>query len=130
MYTENDVKRLFALRGELELELGVCLAQTADLSGEALALMRQRITKLENRVRMIDSLFSVLSENEAFVIRRHLLAALDWQQISKEYSTQWGHEAEKSIRSFQMYQRRGLKKIASAINTRLDISWFEEWKPR
>ncbi len=124
MYTEEDVKRLFSLRGEIELEFGVCKAQLVACPEDMPQEMKRRISKLESQLMTIDSLFAVLSENEAFVIRLHLLAELDWQQITKEYVNRWGSEAEKSTRSFQIYQTKALRKIAHTINTRLDPSWL------
>lgn len=125
MYTEEDVRRLFALRGEIEMELGVCRAQHLNRPEEVPPQMQQRINKLEQNLMVIDSLLSVLSENEAFVIKRHVLAQIDWPQIVKEYTNIWGREAEKSIRSFQICQTKALAKIARAINKRLDFSWID-----
>ena len=124
MYTEEDVKKIITLRGEIELELGVCKAQSHVMNGGDSHSMRERILKLEKTLMSIDSLFAVLSENEAFVIKRHVLDQLDWPQIMKEYSDKWGTEAEKSVRSFQTCQTKALGKIANTINKRLDFDWI------
>ena len=125
MYTEEDVKKMITLRGEIELELGVCRAQCHVTKQDELPHMRQRIRKLEKDLMTIDSLFSVLSENEEFVIKRHILDQLDWPQIMKEYKDKWGADAEKTVRSFQVCQTKALTKIAGAINKRLNFDWLD-----
>lgn len=124
MFTEEDVKKIITLRGEIELELGICKAQCHALEKET-PQMQTRIRKLEKTIMSIDSLFAVLSENEAFVIQRHVLDQLDWPQIIKEYKDKWGTEAEKTVRSFQVCQTKALTKITNTINKRLDFDWID-----
>lgn len=123
MYTEEDVKRLFALRGEIELELGVMKAQYYAATENMPPELRQRMTQLQCQIMTIDSLFSVLTKNEAFVVKSHLLEGLDWSQISKLYINEWNAEEQKTIRSFQIYQTKALRKIADTINRRLNFHW-------
>lgn len=124
MYTQEDVRKLFAQRGEIEMELKVCQAQYYGREEEAPAEMKDRILRLQRDLMMIDGLFAALSENEAFVIRHHLMEELDWPQTMGLYAQKWGTDAEKSLRSMKALQEKGLRKIARLLNSRIDFVCF------
>ena len=99
MYTQEDVRKLFTQRGEIEMELKVRQAQYYGREAETPPEMAERITALQRELMLIDGLFSALSENEAFVIRHHLMEELDWPQTMVLFVRKWGAQAEKSLRS-------------------------------
>lgn len=68
--------------------------------------------KLEMLLRRIDLWLALLSEDEAFVITRHLIDGIDIPRIVLEYERKWGGEFGKTERTIKMYQSRALKKIA------------------
>ena len=119
MYTQEDVRKLFTQRGEIEMELKVRQAQYYGREAEAPPEMAERITALQRELMLIDGLFAALSENEAFVIRHHLMEELDWPQTMVLFAQKWGVEAEKSLRSMKALQEKGLRKIARLLNTRI-----------
>lgn len=121
MYSEDDVKRILLNRSKIEMELNICEANCQNCPDSVSPQMRIRLGKLRSQLKTIDSLFLVLSENQEFVVRRHILGELDWPQVLNEYGKKWGPETEKSVRSMQICQTKALKKIAGALNERIDF---------
>ena len=80
MYTQEDVRKLFMQRGEIEMELKVRQAQYYGKEAEIPSEMAARVMELQRELMTIDGFFAALSENEAFVIRHHLMEELDWPQ--------------------------------------------------
>ena len=54
---------------------------------------------------------TLLSEDEAFVTRRHLIEGIDIPRIVVEYGERWGNEFAKTERTIKSYQRRAIQKI-------------------
>ena len=119
MYTQEDVRKLFKQRGEIEMELRVRQAQYYGREAETPPEILARISALQRELMTIEGLFAALSENEAFVIRHHLIEELDWPQTMTLFTQKWGMEAEKSLRSMKALQEKGLRKIARLLNTRI-----------
>ena len=72
MYTQEDVRKLFMQRGEIEMELKVRQAQYYGREAEIPSEMAARVMALQRELMTIDGFFAALSENEAFVIQHHL----------------------------------------------------------
>lgn len=119
MYTQEDVRKLFMQRGEIDMELKVRQAQYYGREAEIPPEMTEKIMALQRELMTIDGLFAALSENEAFVIRHHLIEELDWPQTMVLFAQKWGVEAEKSLRSMKALQEKGLRKIACLLNNRI-----------
>lgn len=119
----SDVKKLLIARSEIEAELLYC--QAGGQGGKQFT-GRDREAELSRQLRLIDSLFALLTEDEEFVVRRHLLDGIDWLRMIKEYNDKWGEENEKTIRSFQIYQTKALRKMAKIINGRLGKESFQK----
>ena len=122
MYTQEDVRKLFTQRGEIEMELKVRQAQYYGREAETPPEMAERITALQRELMLIDGLFAALSENEAFVIRHHLMEELDWPQTMVLFARKWGVEAEKSLRSMKALQEKGLRKLLAFSITELTVT--------
>lgn len=60
----------------------------------------------------------LLTEDERFVIQRHLIDGIDIPRIVIEYKERWGNEYEKTERTIKSYQRKALKKIARFEETK------------
>lgn len=80
MYTQEDVRKLFKQRDEIEMELRVRQAQYYGREAETPPEILARISALQRELMTIEGLFAALSENGAFVIRHHLIEELDWPQ--------------------------------------------------
>lgn len=124
-FTIENVKQLLKSRRVFEAEL---LLTQAKMHGYVELDIPEEIKKkkleLERKLKHIDSLFMVLSQDEDFVIRRHLIDGIDWFRVAKEQTDIWGKESEKSMRTYQMNQANGLKKIAVFINEGENLELF------
>lgn len=117
MYTKQDAAQLFIGRREFEAQIKMLQAQYHKREGEMPDDIKKQIDDCERRLMKIDGMFSLLSANEAFVIRHHLVEGLDWEQVSLKYIALWGTTSEKTIRSFQLWQTRALNKVACVLNS-------------
>ncbi len=117
MLTEYDIKEFFISHRETIFEKQIWESRAYQNAASGLE-DKQRVENLDLQIKMVDSMLDLLSENEAFVIKRHLLNGLDWAQVAIEYKEKWGEEMEKSIRALQIYQAKALQKIARVANRR------------
>ena len=83
-------------------------------------LLYTSILELKQELLTIDGLFAALSENEAFVIRHHVMEELDWPQTMVLFAQKWGADVEKSIRSMKALQEKGSRKVARILNKRIN----------
>lgn len=129
-FESETVKQLLKSRAVTEAELKLEQAKLHGLSVvEVKHDANEKILDLERRIKLIDSLFSMLNADEIFVIQRHLMDGIDWYRIVKEYNDTWGQEHEKTVRSFQIYQTKALRKIADYINKGEDVELFLSMLP-
>lgn len=123
--TESEVKLLFSLRPEIEMEKQMRLAHYHKREEIMPPHEQKRIEDLERQLLKIDALMAVLTRDEAFVVQKHLIEGIDWARIIKEYNDVWGTDMEKSIRSLQICLTKALKKITATLNHRIDFDWHE-----
>ena len=116
MYNKQDVAQLFIGRGEIETKIKMYQAQYFKREKDMPTVIKSQIEVCERQLMEIDSLFSLFTANEAFVIKHHLIQGLDWEQVSMKYIELWGPSSEKTIRSFQLWQTKALNKAAAALN--------------
>ncbi len=76
------------------------------------AIQQERLSFLEKQLHNIEVWMELLTEDEAFVVRRHLFDGIDIPRIAIEYRERWGEEYGKTERTIKTYQRRALQKIA------------------
>ncbi len=107
--TMDQTKRLIQIAPLIDSELTM-------LTKSKKAEDERNKEKLLTFKQYIFGLISSLSEDQRFIVQRHLIDGIDWPRIVKEYSDMWGQENEKSIRSFQIYQTKALRKIQWIIN--------------
>lgn len=74
-------------------------------------VQQERLAFLEKQLHTIEVWMGLLTEDEAFVIRRHLFDGIDIPRIAIEYRERWGEEYGKTERTIKTYQRRALQKI-------------------
>ena len=63
----------------------------------------------------------LLTEDESFVIRRHLFDGIDIPRIAIEYRERWGEEFGKTDRTIKTYQKKALQKIAAFENMKKNL---------
>ncbi len=123
--TEEKVKELFVMRREIDMEKRMYEARYYKRPEEMPSVTRERLILLERQLMYLDSMLSLLTEDEAFVIKRHLIDGIDWMRIVKEYTEKWGDELDKTERTFQGYQQKALRKIVMASKKRIDFRWYD-----
>ena len=72
---------------------------------------QDELKRLKMKIMRINLWLALLSEDEAYVVTRHLIDGIDVPRIAVEYERKWGSEFAKTERTIKMYQRRALKKI-------------------
>lgn len=78
----------------------------------------ERMRYLDERLNCIQTWLALLTEDEAYVVKRHLIDGIDIPRITKEYQKRWGDEYAKTERTIKAYQRRALNKIVRFEQTK------------
>ena len=74
-----------------------------------------QLARIKERNLLVKSWLAILSEDEEYVIRRHLIDGLTWPRIEAEYAETW-KEFAKTSRILMRYQNNALQKIADFMN--------------
>jgi hypothetical protein len=83
--------------------------------GEAMpSHLLERLSGLSVKNEMVKNWLSILSEDEEYVIRRHLIDGLTWPRLEAEHLNIW-KEYGKSKRTLMRYKRNALEKIHQFI---------------
>lgn len=75
-----------------------------------------KFDKLHDRINEVESWLLLLSEDELYVIRRHLFDGYTWTRIEAEYAERW-KDFSKTSRTLMRYQERALHKIQDYLST-------------
>ena len=75
-----------------------------------------RLAQLNQHISMVDGWLYLLSEDEAFVVKRHLIDGIDWPRITHEYASLWGAEFARAERTLRSYQQKALSKIVKFVS--------------
>ena len=85
------------------------------LEGETMLPMPlQRLSQLRRLNAMVRSWLSVLNEDEAYVVRRHLIDGVTWPLLEAEHRA-IRKEFGKSKRTLMRYEKNALKRIQLVI---------------
>lgn len=85
---------------------------------------KERMEFLDEQLACIQTWLTLLTEDEAYVIERHLIDGIDIPRIAAEYQKRWGDEYAKTDRTIKVYQRKALNKIAKFEQTKQ--SWIQD----
>ena len=69
----------------------------------------------KQKVAVIRSWLSILSDEQRFVITKHLLDRLPWPLVVIEYEKRWGKKDGKSERTLKRFQSQALQSISDFI---------------
>ncbi len=108
---EDEIKQLIKQRRPLEAEVQILrsgFAENVQIVGSGKV---ERINSLVKQIILVDGWLLLLTEDEAYVIKRHLIDGIDWPRIAVEYKGIWGEDYAKSERTLKTYQQRALSKI-------------------
>lgn len=122
----KKIRELFTHQRELEAEIHFYNARCLrnDKGSEKL---QKHIDKVQCILEGLKGFYLIISEDEALVIRRHLVDKIDWPRIAVEYEQRWGENYAKSERTMIYYQKTALQKIVNFMKTYYDLydfSWF------
>jgi len=113
------------IRQEIRLHKKNCAAQgrlEAQIrrSGGISPKQMEQLLQLRERNATVESWLLLLSEDEAYVIQRHLIDGITWPRVWAEYCAKW-KEFGKCERTLIRYQEKGLKRIQRFMNDQDDI---------
>lgn len=114
------IKQTLLKRRDYEAESRFLKQYLNDYRHKDTVNQKERLSYLEEQLHNISVWMELLTEDEAFVIKRHLFDGIDVPRIAIEYRERWGDEFGKTERTIKTYQRRALQKIAA----------FEEMKEK
>ncbi|MDR0311350.1 MAG: hypothetical protein LBJ21_07180 [Acidobacteriota bacterium] len=99
------------------------LAQYRALQGEH-ALLRSLAVRdgdedvppgLRKKIAVIEAWLRLLTDEEWFVVTKHLVDQLTWAMVLGEYERRWGPEQIRDERTLKRTQARALQKIAACV---------------
>jgi hypothetical protein len=81
---------------------------------------------LKRKLAVIDAWIGLLSDEECFVIKRHLVDQVSLSLLVIEYEKQWGPSQARHIRTLKRIQKNALEKMADGIEKWKMASQIEE----
>ena len=114
---ENRIRNALMNYEVYRAEINVCREWAKDCDSKP---VRRRLRLLEQRVVIIEYWMSLLNEDEAFVVSKHLIDGIEWGRIANLYEQKWGLQFAKAERTLVCYQANALKKIARYANKNLE----------
>ncbi len=106
------IKQILLRKRDYEAEYRFLQQFLSDNRHKNTAKQEDRLKHLEQLLQSISVWMELLTEDEAFVIRRHLFDGIDIPRIAIEYRERWGEEFGKTDRTIKAYQKKALQKIA------------------
>lgn len=107
------IKQTLLKKRDYEAEFRFLQQYLSDNRHKNAVRQEERLSFLEQQLHSISVWMELLTEDEAFVIKRHLFDGVDIPRITIEYRERWGDEFGKTDRTIKAYQRKALQKIAS-----------------
>lgn len=74
---------------------------------------QRRLDLLEAKRIIIESWLGLLSDDELYVIHRHLIDGLSWSKLEEEFARLRGQERAKSERMLKLNQKTAIMKMAA-----------------
>lgn len=76
---------------------------------------KERLELLGNVLTALESWMRILSDDERYVIKRHLVDGINWARIMYEYNTKLKRAVKKSRSTLRRMQSRAIAKIARYV---------------
>lgn len=118
---EARVKEMIRRRKAYESERNILRVCMGDLQKNAQNGRTERIGQLDRWIAIVDGWMLLLTEDEAFVIKRHLVDGIDWPRVTLEYEKLWGQPFAKAERTLRSYQQSAMAKIVQFIADHSDM---------
>lgn len=107
--TTEEIKRALALHRQQEAVFALFKALRSRGAG------RQSEARMGQRVAVVRAWLRLLTEEEQFVVTKHLVDGLPWPLVAVEYEARWGVQQARHERTLKRLQQRALVKIQTAI---------------
>lgn len=105
----NLVKEILARCSDVRSQYALLLA--AGQAGTlAAALLKKQLDTL-------NAWLGLLTEEERFVVEKHIIGQLAWPYVMIEHHRRWGRRLGRDERSLKRYQARALRKILLCVET-------------
>ena len=75
------------------------------------AKQQERLAYLDTQLTCIETWLTLLTDDESFVMQRHLVDGVDIPRVTVEFRERWGNEYAKTESTIKTYLRRALEKI-------------------
>lgn len=109
---EDRIKEVLKAKRNLEAESIFIRNRIEDRRYKENPELLERGITIDSQLANIESWLTLLSEDERYVIQRHLIDGIDIPRVAIEYRERWGDDYAKTDRTIKSYQRRALQKIA------------------
>lgn len=113
---DGKIKKLIMSRRDYEAEWSFLHNHVQRMKCELDKTLMDRLNFVDEQLFIISTWFLILSEDEAYVLQRHLVDGLDMGRVKDEYNARWGDNYAKTERTMKNYQRRALQKIINFEN--------------
>lgn len=122
---EGKIVNLFKQRRRIEASARILQVELQKNSQSINSDKSKRLHHLERKIKFVDSLLMVVNEDQAYVLRRHLIDGVDWPRVTASYNEVWGPEHTKGERTLKVYQQKGLAEILKFIeDEQFDVSFL------
>lgn len=108
---ENKIKEALKGKRDLDAERRFLLNRVKDGRYKTDENLLIELSQVEEKLATIETWLMLLSDDEAHVIKRHLIDGIDLPRVAVEYRERWGEEFSKTERTIKSYQRRAIKRI-------------------
>lgn len=106
---EKDVIRsILSKYNEIRSEHALLVALDVESNNE-------KIQMLQKQVKTMDAWLGMMSREERFVVRKHLMEKLSWPYVQLEYASRWGKPQSRHERTLKRYQTRALERVSNTI---------------
>ena len=118
---DNRIKDILKNKRDMEAERIYIISKLEDQRYKESSGLKSRLIEIEGCLSDINSWLTLLSEDERYVIQRHLIDGIDIPRIAIEYRERWGDEYAKTERTIKSYQNKALQKIERFEQAKKDL---------
>jgi hypothetical protein len=93
----------------------IILEKCLDGNGDR-SIYKDRLCGRRKQLVLMDGWLRALPEEEAFIVRLHLVDGLDWAHVAVEYANRWGQELARSIQTLKRKQATALHRIEESVS--------------
>lgn len=107
---ENQIKDILQHARDIEATKELLNSQLSE-EGSLPQELKEQLRSIDDCLSAIHVWMTLLTEDEAYVVQRHLIDGVDMPRITSEYREKWGPPHARSERTLKSYQHNALRKI-------------------